>query len=180
MKSFKTAKGTELPLMQLKGKDYLEVKWRLLWFREEKPLWGIETNFVELTGDSALAFAIVKDETGRIISTGHKRETKQGFQDFHEKAETGAIGRALAHIGYGTQFAPELDEGERIVDSPVPPKVGRIPSDKEIHNPQFEASLLPPDDSLGRCKTCGHAMEMGRNNKPYCHPCYLKWKAAQR
>jgi hypothetical protein len=38
-----------------------------------------------------------------------------------EKAETGAIGRALALIGYGTQFAPEMDEEDRIVDSPVIP-----------------------------------------------------------
>ncbi|HTD18454.1 MAG TPA: hypothetical protein VK667_02885, partial [Ktedonobacteraceae bacterium] len=36
-----------------------------------------------------------------------------------EKAETGAIGRALAALGYGTQFAPELNEEHRIVDSPV-------------------------------------------------------------
>jgi hypothetical protein len=35
------------------------------------------------------------------------------------KAETKAVGRALAMLGYGTQFAPEMDEGERIVDSPV-------------------------------------------------------------
>jgi hypothetical protein len=32
---------------------------------------------------------------------------------------SGAIGRALAALGYGTQFAPELDEQHRIVDSPV-------------------------------------------------------------
>ena len=36
-----------------------------------------------------------------------------------EKSETGAIGRALANLGYGTQFAPDLDEQDRIVDSPV-------------------------------------------------------------
>jgi hypothetical protein len=42
------------------------------------------------------------------------------FPEFMEKAETGALGRALALIGYGTQFcADDLDEGDRIVDSPV-------------------------------------------------------------
>ena len=30
-----------------------------------------------------------------------------------------AIGRALAALGYGTQFAPELNEEHRIVDAPV-------------------------------------------------------------
>jgi len=54
------------------------------------------------------------------VSTSHKFEDAVGFADFREKAETGAIGRALALIGYGTQFcADELDEGARIVDSPI-------------------------------------------------------------
>lgn len=53
------------------------------------------------------------------MATGTKMETRGDFGDFVEKAETGAIGRALAMCGYGTQFAPELAEGARIVDAPV-------------------------------------------------------------
>lgn len=106
------------PLLNLRGKDYLEVKWRLVWFREENPHWSIETEVHP--GDAmCLAKAIIKNEQGRIIATAHKFEDKQGFGDYIEKSETGAIGRALALIGYGTQFAMELEEGERIVDAPV-------------------------------------------------------------
>ena len=119
IRSMKTPKGTELPLRDLRGKEYLEVKYRLVWFREEKPNWSIETEIAYQDGDSATVKATIKDEQGRIMSTAHKHEDRQGFADFREKAETGAIGRALAHIGYGTQFAPELDEGERIVDAPA-------------------------------------------------------------
>lgn len=119
MKSFKTAKGTELPLLDMRGKDYLEVKYRLVWFREERPTWGIETELLAHDTKGCLARAIIRDDQGRIVATSHKTETAQGFPDFIEKSETGAIGRALALIGYGTQFADELDEGERIVDSPV-------------------------------------------------------------
>lgn len=54
-----------------------------------------------------------------LVGTGDKMETKADFKDFIEKAQTGAKGRALADIGYGTQFAPELDEAHRIVDAPV-------------------------------------------------------------
>ena len=122
---FKTEKGTDLPLLNLKGKDYLEVKYRLVWFREDHPKWSIETSFVAITDRSACAKATIKDESGRIIATSHKTETSAHFPDFMEKAETGAIGRALALIGYGTQFcADELDEGGRIVDSPVPASKG--------------------------------------------------------
>lgn len=117
---YRTAKGTDLPILSLRGRDYLEVKYRLVWFREEHPDWSIETEMVNLTDTSAFVRASIKDDQGRVIATSHKFENKQGFPDFIEKAETGAIGRALALIGYGTQFcADELDEGERIVDSPV-------------------------------------------------------------
>lgn len=107
-------------LMNLKGKDYLQVMWRLVWFREDKPNWSIETEPVQLTDTGARFRATIKDETGRTVQTGYGSETARDFGDFYEKAETKAVGRALAMLGYGTQFtALELDEGERIVDSPA-------------------------------------------------------------
>lgn len=99
--------------------DYLEVKWRVVWFREEKPNWGIETEAAQITNEKAIFKCTIKDESGRIISTGYGSETPNDFQDFIEKAETKSVGRALAYLGYGTQFAPELDEGDRIADSPI-------------------------------------------------------------
>jgi hypothetical protein len=125
-RTYKTAKGTELPLLNLRGKEYLEVKYRLVWFREEHPEWAIETELLSVTDNNAYARASIKDETGRVIATSHKFEARQGFPDFIEKAETGAIGRSLALVGYGTQFcADELSEaqdlrvsGERL-NSPV-------------------------------------------------------------
>lgn len=120
-RNYKTSKGTELPLLNLRGRQYLEVKYRLVWFREDHPDWSIETELISVTDVSAFAKATIRDESGRVIATSHKAESIQGFPDFLEKAETGAIGRALALIGYGTQFcADELDEGTRIVDAPVP------------------------------------------------------------
>ena len=108
-------------LTKIQGKNYLEVKWRLVWMRNEHPDWSIETEPVEINTDKKYVIfsAMVKDETGRVIATGTKAESKNGFADYLEKAETGAVGRALALCGYGTQFAPELNEAQRIVDAPV-------------------------------------------------------------
>lgn len=107
-------------MMKLKGKDYLQVMWRLVWFREEKPLWTIHSDMLEAGDDHAIFKATICDENGVVKSTGHGSESKKDFGDYLEKAETKAVGRALAMLGYGTQFtATELDEGERIVDSPV-------------------------------------------------------------
>lgn len=171
MTSFKTpGKGTELPIMQLKGKDYLMVAYRLVWFREEKPNWSIETQILESTPDFTLAKATVKDETGKIIATAHKTETKQGFADHLEKAETGSIGRALSLCGYGTQFAPDLDEGERLADAPV----SRPPQVKAAQKPETKLHAAPSQPTC-----CGSPMsrslypeEKPENERPFrCRKC---------
>lgn len=106
-------------LTKLKGKDYLEAKWRLVWLREDHPDAMIETQHIELSETHAIFRATVTFKEGGG-ATGYGSETKGDFGDFIEKAETKAIARALAAAGYGTQFTgDELTEGERIVDSPV-------------------------------------------------------------
>jgi hypothetical protein len=136
-------------LIQLKSrdgaKDYLPVQWRLVWFREQCPQGTIDTEEIEVDLDREMEEevyswnnetrrsekvvkrakgyaryrAVVTDGKGGR-ATGTKSEKAVSFPDFIEKAETGAIGRALAGLGYGTQFTgDELDEGYRIVDAPV-------------------------------------------------------------
>lgn len=135
-------------VMQIKNKngsaDYLPVQWRLVWFRslcpegeivtemlhldldreteEEAYAWNNETRrsekVIKRANGLAVFRAVVKDGKGGIAS-GTKSEKAASFPDYIEKAETGAIGRALAALGYGTQFAPELNEEHRIVDAPV-------------------------------------------------------------
>lgn len=124
MKTVKTPKGTELPLINLKGKDYLMVAHRFIWFNEVETNFDINTEFLLLTDEQTVVRATVKvmDREGKVIksATATKRETKKDFSDHTEKAETSAIGRALAILGYGTQFAvADLDEGDRLADSPL-------------------------------------------------------------
>jgi len=124
MKSVKTKKGTELPLIDLKGKKYLMVAYRIQWANEDAARLQIETEVLKMDKDESVVKAKVTilDEQGNILksATATKREDSKGFGDHLEKAETGACGRALAMCGYGTQFAlSDLDEGPRIVDSPL-------------------------------------------------------------
>ena len=136
-------------LMQIKSsqgsKDYLPVQFRLVWFRELNPqgtidteeleydterpveadvyVWNPEKRKSEKTVKKSKGYAryraIVTDGKGGR-ATGTKSENAANFADYGEKAETGSIGRALAALGYGTQFTgDELNEGHRIVDSPV-------------------------------------------------------------
>lgn len=108
-------------LTQIKGKEYLEVKWRLVWMRSEHPNWSIQTEVrPDFENKRCLSKASIMDEDGKILAVAHKLEDIAGFGDYVEKSETGAVGRALALCGYGTQFSPDIEEGtERIVDGPV-------------------------------------------------------------
>lgn len=125
--------------------EYLPVQWRLVWFRSLCPEGIIETEIIHLDLDKeteeevyvwngekkrsekviktgrglAIVRATVRDGKGGV-ATGTKMEKAASFPDFLEKSETGAIGRALAALGYGTQFAGlDFNEEHRIVDSPV-------------------------------------------------------------
>lgn len=122
---------------------YLEVKYRLMWFRESCEQGTIETKLLHLDTETeysedimewsdaqrkkikigtktakgyAVVASTITDGQGNS-ATGMKMEKAVSFPDFLEKAETGAIGRALAALGYGTgQAGQELDT--RIVDAP--------------------------------------------------------------
>ena len=103
------------------GKEYLPVSARLKWFRMEHPDWGIVTNPVEINLEKQYAIysATIFSADGRVIATATNRETARGFADYIEKAETSAVGRALAFAGYAAGNEPDLDEGARLADAPL-------------------------------------------------------------
>ena len=111
-------------LRKLGGRDYLEVKWRLLWLRTEHSDAVMATEMVRLDEGFALFKARVSIPGGGE-ATGWGSETRQDFFDYIEKAETKALGRALAALGYGTQFCEDFDfaagsaGNAHVVDSPV-------------------------------------------------------------
>lgn len=135
MKEFKTPKGTVLPLLDLKGKPYLQVAHRILWFREEHPSWSIKTSIkIEAFGSDVLAIgsAEIINESGVVLANATKWEP---FQDLSpEKAETGAIGRALGLLGFGTQFAMDYEEGDRLADAPLESKDNKPQKPEPIPN----------------------------------------------
>ena len=117
-------------LMQLKGRDYLNVQNRLLWFiRDQRALivaglaqapYVVRSELVEMDREQGWAHfkTFVRDVLGNEV-TMYGSEAAKDFPDFAEKASTKSLGRALLALGYGTAFAPEMDEGDRVVDSPV-------------------------------------------------------------
>ena len=105
-------------LMSLKGKAYLPVAERIVWFRNDYPEGQIETTLVEHDRQAGYAMYRARVSTGNGgVAEASGTETKQDFGDYLEKSETKSVGRALGYLGYGTANAG-FEEGQRVVDAP--------------------------------------------------------------
>lgn len=110
-------------LIPLKGKMYLETRFRIVWFREDHPNGSISTEVISF--EPVIVKATIYDGDGQVLATGHAGALDKGNAVWSgraiEKSETAAIGRALAHAGYGTQFAGMEDApAAQSVGSPAP------------------------------------------------------------
>lgn len=142
----------------LRGKDYLEVKWRLVWFRNDHPFGMIATDLVSV--DPPIVKAEVWSD-GAKLATGYAsapsgKNNPVWIGREIEKAETAAIGRALAHSGYGTQFTGE-SEDENLADSPVE----RKPEEPKTGRPYTPAILKEKLDEVA----AGYAAEIAAGGK---------------
>jgi hypothetical protein len=150
-------------LTKIDGRDYLEVKWRLLWLRTEYPAARISTELVKFEDGFALFRAEATLPSG-ASATGWGSETIHDFADYIEAAETKAIGRALAGLGFGTQFCRDFDfAGEaraelpraQVVDAPVAaPGTTLTPA----------ASQVPAQPARPSLVIAGRPAETGRPN----------------
>ena len=118
---------------------YLDVKYRMLWFRLANPSGKIDSEIIHTDDKSAVVccrlYADKADPADQYIAKSMAQrflsEEKYGDR-FLEIAETAAIGRALASAGYGTQFCGNTDLGGNVIaDAPM-----EIPFDvdAEVHS----------------------------------------------
>jgi hypothetical protein len=155
-------------LTKLNGRDYLEVKWRLLWLRTEHPDAVVRTELVEHADDAAVFRADVSLPSGASAS-GWGTESADDFEDYVEKAETKALGRALAALGFGTQFCEDFSVdagGGHPVDAPVAspemPAARQRGARSRATDPQVKAIY-----AIARDKHWGHAELQGRCRSMY-------------
>jgi hypothetical protein len=140
-------------LSNFDGRDYLEVKWRLLWLRSQHPDARITTEIVQHNEEGGFAlFRAEVDIPNGGKATGWGSETVRDFHDYIEAAETKAIGRALAALGYGTQFCTDFDFSAnarpgraQVVDAPV-----------NLAEPR---NIINRASSFGKSNTNGNAAE---------------------
>ena len=100
-----TPKKIKLKTVNIKGKPYVEVNERVKYFLATKKRYTLETEIIDFTSEYCVMKAMVKNEVGVIVSTGHAHEifgsTFINKTSYVENCETSAIGRALGFIGIG-------------------------------------------------------------------------------
>lgn len=138
-------------VVEIRGKQYQTVAYRIQQFREKHPDWSLLTDVVERDAECVVVRAAIVDDEGRTLATGHAEEYRSSSQinrtSALENAETSALGRALAALGFGgTEFATanevlnaihqqenrkpiSEDEFERIKE--LAPKAGKTLKDLE-------------------------------------------------
>lgn len=126
------------------GTQYLGARDRLLWFLQSEDEYSVTSQVERLSS----ALVIVK--VAVAIGNGKKVEalgsaTANGDYRAVEAAETHALARALALLGYGTESALELDT-RSVADAPAAPqqKGNRNAPDSEDNGQHCEATDLPP------------------------------------
>ena len=124
---------------------YLDVKYRMLWFRLCYPKGKIDTEVLKATDQYAIVSCKIymdkSDPVDQFISksVAQRYATGERYGDrFLETAETASIGRALAAAGFGTQFCSCTDIPTDIADAPV---------DKSLQMPAVNDSVVKYQDS---------------------------------
>ena len=98
---------TKLKTINIKGKEYVEVNERLIYFRKNFPNFSLTSEVLEKTEKSILILATISNDEGKVIATGMAEEEKGSTfinkTSYVENCETSAWGRALANFGIGLE-----------------------------------------------------------------------------
>ena len=153
--------NTELPTVNINGKEYVMVKDRVAAFRKICPNGSIETEIISNEDGAIIMKATVKDGD-TILSTGTAWEKESnGYinkTSYVENCETSAIGRALGFAGFGIDesmaSAEEVANAIKNQNKPEEPK-------KE-EEPKISASMV---ESIKKaCKAKGVSSQSICNN----------------
>ena len=123
----------KLKTVNIKGKEYVEVNERLIYFRKNFPNYSLTSEVLDKTDNSILIMARIMNEAGQIISCGIAEEIKGSTfinkTSYVENCETSAWGRALANFGIGldTSVASAEEVSNAIANSEVSSKTPKKP-----------------------------------------------------
>lgn len=112
-------------VVNIRGKEYKTVALRVDEFRKHEDYkgFGIQTEVMS-SADLVMVKASIVSDSGHVVATGYAEEDRAAGNinktSAIENAETSAVGRALAFLGFGgTEIASANEVGDAIVQQAV-------------------------------------------------------------
>ncbi|MDO8689214.1 MAG: hypothetical protein Q7R39_04275 [Dehalococcoidia bacterium] len=90
------------------GSEYLDARWRLVWFLENHSEYSITSNLVHLSPKLVIVKVTITLPGGRSAE-GLGMASAHDVYRYVETAQTHALARALAMLGFGTESALDFD-----------------------------------------------------------------------
>lgn len=140
--------NSEIKTVDLKGKQYAEVKERVIAYRKLYPEGVINTE-PTFTDNYVMFKATATDQNGKVLANGYAREMlNKSFAI--ENAETSAIGRCLGFLGLGisTSIATkedmeQVESPSGIFDEPTPVDIKALAEDfKKLFDSRKQVEIL--------------------------------------
>jgi len=129
--------------INIHGKQYVEVKERIKYFREHFKDWSLTSEVIDLTEDRCVIKSTISNEKGRVIASGIAYESKGSSYinktSFIENCETSAWGRALANIGIGLDVA--IASADEVLNAKAQDKPKKL-SKSKLDNGQLQAMIV--------------------------------------
>jgi deoxycytidylate deaminase len=116
--------------VKIHGKEYTTVAERISLFRAKHPNYSLESE-VQSAAELVQVKAVIKNEEGRVLATGHAEEVR-GATNINktsalENCETSAWGRALAALDFGgDQVASANEVSDAIIKQNVMEATDRL------------------------------------------------------
>lgn len=157
--------------ISIKGKDYVQVSDRVIFFNETYPKGSIGTKLISQPGDAMVIIkAVVTPDVSipnRIFTGYSQAKWGDGLVNKNaalENAETSAVGRALAMMGIGViETIASVDE------------MNKAGVSNGASKPIYQTDEERMEFKDAKCTKCGSPMNISKSTgKPYCSA--LCWK----
>ena len=154
--------------VDIKGKQYVEVSERVLYFRQNYPDHALESTILSNEDGVCIIKAVVRTPAGVVIASGHAYETEGSSfinkTSYIENCETSAWGRALANLGIGIDAA--IASAQEVVGAIAQRETGPVETSRgigrEVKKSETYQEIMT---QIHDCTTLDQIIELGEELK---------------
>ena len=128
----------------IKGKAYVEVSQRILYFRTapEYKGWTMNSELIAYDDQSCIVRATISNTEGVVVAVGHAQEDRTSSMinktSYIENCESSAWGRCLGNLGIGIETSiATADEVAMAIAKQNLPAQSQVTQSQESQNPQI-------------------------------------------